>query len=66
MWTSSWQARAIEHSEVLRRVAQAISESLSGINSSKEKDWIDGFFTGLNTPKDSIPDQTILISMPFS
>ena len=45
-------SKGYEHSEVLRRVAQAISESLSGINSSKEKDWIDGFFTGLNMPKD--------------
>ena len=33
-------------SEVLRRVAQAVSESLSDIKSSKEKDWIDGMFTG--------------------
>ena len=45
-------SKGYKHSEVLRRVAQAISESLSGINSSKEKDWIDGFFTGLNIPKD--------------
>ena len=41
--------KGYKHSDVLRRVAQAISESLSGIK-SKEKDWIDGFFTGLNTP----------------
>lgn len=34
------------HSEVLRRVAQAISESLSDSKGSKEKDWIDGMFTG--------------------
>ena len=45
-------SKGYKHSDVLRRVAQAISESLSGINSSKEKDWIDGFFTGLNIPKD--------------
>ena len=45
-------SKGYKHSEVLRRIAQAISESLSGINSSKEKDWIDGFFTGLNMPKD--------------
>ena len=33
-------------SEVLRRVAQAISESLSDAKNSKEKEWIDGMFTG--------------------
>ena len=37
-----------KHSEVLRRVAQAISESLSGTRGSKEKEWIDGMFTGLD------------------
>ena len=35
------------NSEALRRVAQAISESLSNSKGSKEKDWIDGMFTGL-------------------
>lgn len=34
------------HSEILRRIAQAISESLSDVKGSKEKDWIDGMFTG--------------------
>lgn len=36
-----------KNGEVLRRVAQAISESLSKSKGSKEKDWIDGMFTGL-------------------
>ena len=31
---------------VLRRVAQAIAESLHDVKGSKEKDWIDGMFTG--------------------
>lgn len=39
--------RGYVKNEVLRRVAQAISESLSGTNGSKEKDWIDGMFTGV-------------------
>ena len=34
------------HSDILRRIAQAISESLSDATRSKEKDWIDGMFTG--------------------
>lgn len=33
-------------SEVLKRVAQAISESLSDDKNSVEKEWIDGMFTG--------------------
>ena len=32
--------------DVLRRVAQAISESLHDVKGSKEKGWIDGMFTG--------------------
>ena len=38
--------KGYKNHEVLRRVAQAISESLSDAKSSKEKDWIDGMFTG--------------------
>ena len=38
--------KGYKDSEVLRRVAQAISESLSDAKSSKEKEWIDGMFTG--------------------
>lgn len=38
--------KGYKHSEVMRRVAQAISESLYGARESKEKDWIDGMFTG--------------------
>ena len=42
------------HSEVLRRVAQAISESLPDSGGSKEKDWIDGMFTGfMGGPQDT-------------
>lgn len=39
-------SKGYKDSEVLRRVAQAISESLSDARSSREKDWIDGMFTG--------------------
>lgn len=39
-------SKGYKDSEVLRRVAQAISESLPDANSSKEKDWIEGMFTG--------------------
>ena len=38
--------KGYEHSDALRRVAQAISASLSDTTGSKEKDWIDGMFTG--------------------
>ena len=42
------------HGDVLRRVAQAISESLSDAKGNKEKDWIDGMFTGsLGAPQDA-------------
>lgn len=41
-----------KNSEVLRRVAQAISESLSGNKGSKEKEWIDGMFTGSTAASD--------------
>ena len=44
--TKYLESRGYKHNEVLRRVAQAISESLAGIKGSKEKDWIDGMFTG--------------------
>ena len=39
-------SKGYKDSEVLRLVAQAISESLSADKSSKEKEWIDGMFTG--------------------
>ena len=39
-------AKGYKNNEVMRRVAQAISESLSDSKDSKEKDWIDGLFTG--------------------
>ena len=45
--TKFLENKGYKYSEVLRRVAQAISESLSGVKGSKEKDWIDGMFTGL-------------------
>ncbi len=49
-------SKGYKHSEVLKRVAQAISESLSD-SASKEKIWIDGMFTGsLGVSHD--PDQT--------
>ena len=38
--------KGYKDSEVLWRVAQAISESLSDAESSQEKVWIDGMFTG--------------------
>ena len=54
------KAKGYKNSEVMRRVAQAISESLSDSGGSKEKDWIDGMFTGaLDVPQD--PNQTKLI-----
>jgi len=40
-------SKGYKDSEALRRVAQAISESLSGAKNSKEKDWIDGMFGGM-------------------
>lgn len=40
------ESKGYKHNEVLSRVAQAISESLAGIKGSKEKEWIDGMFTG--------------------
>ena len=53
------ELKGYKNSEVMRRVAQAISESLSDSKGSKEKDWIDGMFTGsLGAPLD--PDQTKL------
>ena len=53
------ETKGYKNSEALRRVAQAISESLSDSKDSKEKDWIDGMFTGiLGAPRD--PDQTKL------
>lgn len=39
-------SKGYKDSEVLRQVAQAISESLSDTKSSKEKDWLEGMFTG--------------------
>ena len=39
-------SRGYAKNEVMRRVAQAISESLHDVKDSKEKDWIDGMFTG--------------------
>ena len=39
-------SKGYKDSEVLRRVAQAISESLSDDKNSREKVWIDGMFTG--------------------
>lgn len=50
--------KGYKNSEVMRRVAQAVSESLSDINCSKEKDWIDGMFTGALSAQDL--DQTKL------
>lgn len=44
--------KGYQHSEVMRRVAQAISESLSDVKGSKEKDWIDGMFTGSTRASD--------------
>ena len=52
-------AKGYKNNEVMRRVAQAVSESLSDSKDSKEKDWIDGLFTGaLGASRD--PDQTKL------
>ena len=48
--------KGYKHSEVLRRVAQAISESLSGTSGSKEKEWLDGMFTGLEGAA-NLPDE---------
>lgn len=39
-------SKGYKDSEVLRQVAQAISESLPDTKNSKEKDWIEGMFTG--------------------
>lgn len=54
--TKFLERKGYKHSEALRRVAQAISESLSGVKGSKEKKWIDGMFMGLaggsDTPSD--------------
>lgn len=59
---SSFLARkGYKHSEVMRRVAQAISESLSNVQGSKEKEWIDGMFTGsTGTPNLLKDNQTTL------
>lgn len=47
-------------SEVMRRVAQAVSESLADAKDSKEKDWIDGMFTGISGTSSDEPSQTKL------
>lgn len=39
-------SKGYKDSEVLKRVAQAISETLSDDRNSTEKEWIDGMFTG--------------------
>ena len=48
--------KGYKHSEVMRRVAQAVSESLSSVKGSKEKDWIDGMFTGFGATSASLED----------
>ena len=52
--------KGYKDSEVLRRVAQAVSESLADAKDSKEKDWIDGMFTGISGMSPDEPSQTKL------
>ena len=46
------ETKGYRHSELLRLVVQAVSESLSSVKGSKEKDWLDGMFTGFATKAD--------------
>ena len=52
--------KGYKDSEVMRRVAQAVSESLADAKDSKEKDWIDGMFTGISGTSPDESSQTKL------